>query len=110
MPSPTCLFVYLYRDASNYKGWGSVAVRGEASEANDAAIREVMIDGLWFDAERAGLPTLFHLAAGARGFDSELDHPLHEFVGLERADEKEPAVRFLELTVVELIERLKRAR
>ena len=56
------------------------------------------------------MPTLFHLAAGASGFDSELDHPLHEFVGLQRAGEKEPAVRFLELTIAELIERLKRAR
>ncbi|MEZ4379661.1 MAG: hypothetical protein R3B35_15395 [Gemmatimonadales bacterium] len=109
MPSRTCLFVYLYRDASNYKGWGSVEVRGDASEANDAAIREVLIDGLWFDAERAGLPTLFHLAAGASGFDSELDHPLHEFVGLESPDSGPPEAE-PEMSVEELVRRLKGAR
>lgn len=109
MPAPTCIFVYLYRDASNYKGWGFLELRGEASETNEAAIREVLIDGMWFDPEKAGVPTVFHLAAGPSGFDPCLDHPLHEFERLEDPESAHTGEQ-PELTVEELVERLRRAR
>ncbi|HET9066928.1 MAG TPA: hypothetical protein VFN22_14005 [Gemmatimonadales bacterium] len=110
MPAPLCLFVYLYRDASNYKGWGFLELRGEASEANEAAIREVLIDGMWFDPERAGIPTVFHLAAGPGGFDPRLDHPLHEFIGLEVPEPNHHGADESDLTIEQFIKRLREAR
>lgn len=110
MPTPICLFVYLYRDASNYKGWGFLQLRGDASRANEEAIREVLIDGMWFDPERAGVPTVFHLAAGPGGFDQSLDHPLHEFIGLEAPEPNHPSAQGPELTIEQLIKRLRKAR
>lgn len=109
MPAPTCVFVYLYRDAANYKGWGFLPLCGEASAANEAAIREVLVDGMWFDAERAGVPNVFHLAAGPDGFDPGLDHPLHEFVCLEVPDGADSGER-PGLSIEELVERLRGAR
>ena len=41
MPRPVCRFEYLYRDASNYKGYGAVLLWGEATAENEAAIRAV---------------------------------------------------------------------
>jgi hypothetical protein len=110
MPAPTCLFIYLYRDAANYKGWGYLPLRGEANATTEAAIREVLIDGMWFDPERAGVPTVFHLAAGPDGFDPCLDHPLHEFVRLEGAGTEESGAGEPELTVEQLVERLRGGR
>lgn len=109
MPAPTCIFVYLYRDAASYKGWGFLELRGEASATNEAAIREVLIDGMWFDPERAGVPTVFHLAAGPDGFNPRLDHPLHEFVRLKSPGPGEAGEQ-PGLSIEELVERLRRAR
>lgn len=91
MPSPVCRFDYLYRDASNYKGYGSVLLWGEATPENEAAIRAVLIDGMYFEAERVGVPTLYHLVRGdAEPVEGE-DHGWHEFVGLVDSVEPGPA-------------------
>lgn len=82
MPRHVCRFDYLYRDASNYKGYGSVLLWGEATPKNEAAIRAVLIDGMYFEAERVGVPTLYHLVRGDSEPDEEEDHGWHEFVGL----------------------------
>lgn len=110
MALPTCVFVLLYRDASNYKGWGFLELQGEATKANEAAIREVLSDGMWFDPNRAGIPTVFHLAAGPDGFDPGVDHPWHEFMCLEKAGPAHPKARGPDLTIEQLIERLRKAR
>jgi len=82
MPRPVCRFDYLYRDASNYKGYGSVLLWGEATAENKAAIRAALIDGMYFEAELVGVPTLYHLVRGNAEPDEEEDHVWHEFVGL----------------------------
>jgi hypothetical protein len=87
MPRPVCRFEYCYRDASNYKGYGSVLLWGEATPENEAAIRAVLIDGMYFEAERVGVPTLYHLVRGDSEADVEEDHGWHEFVGLVAAEE-----------------------
>ena len=89
MLRPVCRFDYLYRDASNYKGYGSVLLWGEATPENEAAIRAVLIDGMYFEAERVGVPTLYHLVRGDAEPDGDEDHGWHEFVGLGSGGETE---------------------
>ena len=82
MPRSVCRFEYLYRDASNYKGCGSLVLWGEATPGNEAAIRAALIDGMYFEAERVGVPTLYHLVRGDAEPDEAEDHGWHEFLGL----------------------------
>ena len=84
MPRPVCRFDYLYRDAGNYKGYGSVLLRGDATPENEAAIRAALIDGMYFEAERVGVPALYHLVRGDAEPDEAEDHGWHEFVRLLR--------------------------
>lgn len=86
MPRPRCRFEYLYRDAGNYKGRGWVVLWGEASAENERRIREVLIEGSWFVAERVGVPTLYHLVRGDAEPDEEEDHGWHEFVQLGKVE------------------------
>lgn len=71
------VFEYLYRDGGNFKNWGEERFKNEQGlslEEIDARIREGLIDGMYFSAEKVGLPTLY--------FDEhneQLDHEWHEY-------------------------------
>jgi len=81
---PNIKLHYLYRDASNYKQYGSVVL---ANPNNIAAalvadiISRNLIDGEFFDADKWGVPALF--------FDKENedDHEWHEFERVEITEE-----------------------
>ena len=73
-------FVYMYRDASNYKQHGEVILPNETQrtvEEVDTQIRSLLSDGLFFIAQQVQVEERF--------FDvvSEDDHPWHEFVVVE---------------------------
>ena len=73
-------FVYMYRDASNYKQHGEVILPNETQrtvEEVDTQIRFLLSDGLFFIARQVQVEERF--------FDvvSEDDHPWHEFVMVE---------------------------
>ena len=73
-------FVYMYRDASNYKQHGEVILSNETQrtvEEVDKQIRSLLSDGLFFIARQVQVEERF--------FDvvSEDDHPWHEFVSVE---------------------------
>ena len=73
-------FVYMYRDASNYKQHGEVILPNETQrtvEEVDKQIRSLLSDGLFFIARQVQVEERF--------FDvvSEDDHPWHEFVMVE---------------------------
>ena len=73
-------FVYMYRDASNYKQHGEVIFPNETQrtvEEVDTQIRSLLSDGLFFIARQVQVEERF--------FDvvSEDDHPWHEFVSVE---------------------------
>ena len=73
-------FVYMYRDASNYKQHGEVILPNETLltvEEVDNQIRSLLSDGLFFIARQVQVEERF--------FDvvSEDDHPWHEFVMVE---------------------------
>jgi hypothetical protein len=70
-------FSYLYRDAGNFKNFGTV-VFANANESSleklNAMIKQKLIDEMYFDAFNAGTPSLFF-----EDYDEELDHDWHEF-------------------------------
>ncbi len=73
-------FVYMYRDASNYKQHGEVILSNETQrtvEEVDTQIRSLLSDGLFFIAQQVKIEERF--------FDvvSEDDHPWHEYVMVE---------------------------
>ncbi len=73
-------FVYMYRDASNYKHHGEVILSNETLltvEEVDKQIHSLLSDGLFFIARQVQVEERF--------FDvvSEDDHPWHEFVMVE---------------------------
>ena len=73
-------FIYLYRDASNYKQHGEVILSNEmqlAVEEIDQGIRSLLSDGLFFIAQQAQLEERFFAVV------NEDDHPWHEFVQVE---------------------------
>ena len=81
---PNIKLHYLYRDASNYKQYGSVVL----ANPNNIAVALVadiisrnLIDGEFFDADKWGVPAIF--------FDKENedDHEWHEFESVEITEE-----------------------
>jgi hypothetical protein len=74
-------FDYLYRDAANFKAFGTIALRGGLSEADQQLIRERLDGGEYFIAEQVGVPPLYeHLYRWSYG-PTQSDHCWHEFVG-----------------------------
>ena len=73
-------FIYLYRDASNYKQHGEVILSNEtqlAVEEIDQTIRSLLSDGSFFIARQVQLEERFFTVV------NEDDHPWHEFVQVE---------------------------
>lgn len=77
---PNIRFIYLYRDASNYKQHGEVILSNETLltvEEIDQQIHSHLSDGLFFIAQQAQLEERFFAVV------NEDDHPWHEFVQVE---------------------------
>ena len=73
-------FVYMYRDASNYKQHGEVILPNETQrtvEEVDTQIRSLLSDGLFFIARQVQVEERFFAVV------SEDDHPWHEYVSVE---------------------------
>lgn len=91
-------FNYLYRDAGNYKKYGSVtfANPGNISLAElSTLIQSKLIDQTWFYHNHWHLPDL------RETFDPEIDPTWHEFENVrhshEAADSKMELLEFIEL-------------
>ena len=77
-------FNYLYRDAGNFKQFGSVVFSNDKCiprEELENQFWTTLIDGQYFEAAKVGLPSLWVCA-----YDPELDHGWHEFEGLGDLD------------------------
>ena len=73
-------FIYLYRDASNYKQHGEAILSNEtqlAVEEIDQQVRSHLSDGSFFIAQQVHLEERFFAVV------NEDDHPWHEFVQVE---------------------------
>lgn len=67
-------FQYLYRDAGNYKQYGEVVFKGSILPKEEAALKDALFDGQWFNAKAVGVPERFF---EERNDD---DHGMHEFI------------------------------
>lgn len=85
------VFEYLYRDAANYKAWGSVLLAGlptrEALERLTASLQ----DASFFVAEQVGVPVLCGALYDYSGGPTEDDHAWHEFISWRAATQDDIA-------------------
>jgi len=80
------IFHYKYRDAGNFKSFGSVVLDGCLSEAEkDAIIRKFDMDDL-FVAEQIGIPPLYEPLYVFSDGPISLDHAWHEFSCFEEVE------------------------
>lgn len=52
-------FDYMYRDAGNFKAFGTVVLKGSMSQADQVMVRSRLSDGEFFIAEQVGVPPLY---------------------------------------------------
>jgi len=87
-------FNYLYRDASNFKQFGSVIFTNPNNlsiEEADSILHLKLIDGEYFDHTKFDVPSLFFKD---RNVD---DHNLHEYRNVEITDENPTDKRTMEV-------------
>lgn len=99
-------FDYLYRDASNFKAFGSVTLDRRINDAELAAIRGKLDGGEFFIAEQVGVPPLYEKLYQSSGGPTEADHCWHEFVALREGCQLGPA----DLSAGELVARFAEVR
>jgi len=85
------IFDYLYRDASNYKSWGSLLLEGRATEADIELLRARLESGEFFIAEQVGIPPLYAELWQFSDGPTENDHVWHTFHELRQANAEEIA-------------------
>src|SRR5437899_1199160 len=78
---------YLYRDAGNFKAFGTTAVIGGLSEVDRQEIRNRLDGGEYFIAEQVGLPPLHEELYRWSNGATNSDHCWHEFVGFRDVNE-----------------------
>jgi hypothetical protein len=79
-------FDYLYRDADNFKAFGTIAITGGLSDADRDAIK-FRLDGTeYFVAEQVGIPPLYEQLYRWSGGRTFSDHCWHEFVSFRDLD------------------------
>lgn len=89
-------FNYLYRDAGNFKQFGSVVFDNYQCipiEEIENQLRATLIDGQYFVAAKVGVPDLWISA-----YDAEMDHGWHEFEGLGAIDSNSDNVDSRDIT------------
>lgn len=78
-------FNYQYRDAGNYKIYGSIILSNPANRSLgelDLEIKWHLISEWYFDPDKLGIPRLQH-----ESWNSELDHTWNEYSRIEYTSE-----------------------
>ena len=83
------VFDYCYRDASNYKAWGSLLLQGACSSSDIEGLRNQLDSGEFFIAEQLGIPPLYAELWALSGGPSVDDHVWHTFYALRSATPEE---------------------
>ena len=83
------IFEYLYRDAGNFKAFGSIALEGRINSADCEAIRAKLDSGEFFIAEQIGVPPLYEQLYKWSDGPTTSDHCWHEFVGFRESGDPE---------------------
>lgn len=84
-----CVFEYLYRDASNYKAWGTLALRGTPTKSDLEVLAAHFESGKFFIAEQLGIPPLYAELWQFSNGPSIDDHVWHTFYALRPATEED---------------------
>ncbi len=83
------VFEYLYRDASNYKVWGTLVLRGTATEFDLEVLATQCESDKSFIPEQLGIPPLYaELWEFSNGPNID-DHVWHTFYALRPATEED---------------------
>ena len=80
---------YLYRDANNYKSFGSILLSGNVD--NSEIINTVLFlePGDFFVAEQLNIPPLYTKLQKLSNGPTNADHAYHEFLCIREATEEE---------------------
>lgn len=81
---------YLYRDAANYKQWGTIVVRGHLTDEHRARLSACLDGDFHFMPTQLGI-THLGTVAGWPSFPCEDDHPWHELL-LDEAEQTRPGL------------------
>jgi hypothetical protein len=76
------VFEYVYRDGANYKAWGTIMLRGRATEVDRQVIKNKFESGEYFIAEQLGIPALYEELWKFSDGPTEDDHVWHTFFEL----------------------------
>ncbi len=86
------IFEYLYRDAGNFKSYGSVLLIGEITVKDRAEIEAKMESGEFFIAEQIGVKPLYERLYQFSNGMTDQDHVWHCFQGFKRLDVRDDVV------------------
>jgi hypothetical protein len=96
-------FDYMYRDAGNFKAFGSVILDGRLEPEERRLIQERLSSGEFFIAEQVGMPSLYRELYKWSGGPTKDDHCWHEFV--EFREMSEPPEQSAAMSARELVKR-----
>lgn len=99
------IFEYLYRDASDYKSWGTLLLEGVATEADVADLITQFESGSYFIAEQLGIPPLYSELWAFSGGPTDDDHVWHTFHALRPATAQDMATPVF-CTLVEFLQKV----
>jgi len=83
------VFEYLYRDASNYKAWGTLVLGGAAIASDLEVLKSKFESGEFFIAEQLGIPPLYAELWEFSNGPSIDDHVWHSFHALRVATDED---------------------
>lgn len=103
------VFEYLYRDAGNYKVYGIVPICGEVTKDAERSIKNSLIGGDYFFAEKVGIPTLYQELWKYSDGPTDDDHEYHEYIGFRSLNDYEAEVLAEPIEISDLVSRFMEA-
>lgn len=83
------VFEYQYRDAANFKAWGSILLTGAFPQAVVKKLVLCLVDECSFVAEQVGVPALYEELYVYSDGPTDDDHAYHEFLLVRPATREE---------------------
>ena len=88
------IFEYCYRDAGNFKAFGTTLLDGAVSSRLETQIRSALQDGEFFIAEQVGMPPLYDQLYQWSNGPIATDHCWHEFIGFKETDKANSSTEY----------------
>ena len=100
------IFEYFYRDASNYKVWGTLLLEGVANETDLQVLTSKFESCEFFIAEQLAIPALYEELWKFSNGPTNEDHVWHTFYAL-RAVTPDDTTTEIFSSVADLVEKIK---